>query len=87
MTKHDRRYLHTWQAYKAAQRSEEFDMDLIEAIKRMGVHRVRCEKCGKKLSVKLAVGFRGSVYHSVCGMKIYERYVYETMERGELLPA
>lgn len=87
MTKHDRRYLHTWAAYKAIQKSPDFDGQLIEAVKRMEVNRVRCERCGKKLSVKIAVALNGYIYHSVCGMKVYEEHVRETMEKGELLRA
>lgn len=87
MTKHDRRYLHTWEAYKKAVNNEEFEMKLIEAMQRMGAKRVRCARCGKKLSLKIAVAFQGNVYHSVCGMKEYERFVYKQFEKGELLPA
>lgn len=83
----DRRYLHTWAAYKAAVKNEEFEMKLIEAMQQMGAKRVRCARCGKKLSLKIAVAFQGNVYHSVCGMKEYEQAVHKHFEKGELLPA
>ena len=87
MNKNDRRYLHTWESYKAAVNSEEFNMGLIEGMKRMGARRVRCARCGKKLSIKIAVALYGNVYHSVCGMKEYEEAVHKHFEKGKLLPA
>lgn len=87
MTKNDRRYLHTWASYKAAQKSDEFDFRLIEGMQKMGAKRGRCERCGKKLSLKIAVALDGKVYHSVCGMLEYEKRVHKYFKEGKLLPA